>query len=64
MRALRDFWRGVTMQHVDYSTRHYSRVYARGQTAGAVAVLAGLPLLLLGAAGWFGWIVGKWSCCS
>ncbi len=55
MKPIADFFKGLTMQHVDYSTRHHSRAYDIG---GIVAVIVFLVLAFIILSG-PGFIVGR-----
>lgn len=56
-KALWNFWSGLTCQHVDYATRHYSRAYdIGGSVAGAVLVLGPVATVFI-----VGFIIGRWT---
>jgi hypothetical protein len=40
MKKIADFWKGLTLQHVDYATRHYSRAYDIGGGAAGGLIIA------------------------
>jgi hypothetical protein len=57
MKTISDFIKGVRMAHVDYATRHYSRIYDAGTNTGVIGVIASPFVFCLVA----GFLVGRYS---